>query len=318
MRYVDLGNTGLRVSEVAFGGVEIGLPYGIGVRSEADMLQEREAVNLLSRSLEEGINFFDTARMYGESERLMGIAFASKRDQVVISSKCRHFRDQKGQLPESGELTQIIHRSVEESLLALRTDYLDLFMLHQADEEILQREEIIGAFLALKQSGKVRSIGASTYTVAESTVAVESGIWQVVQLPFNLLDQRQATVFDGAANRGVGLVIRSVLLKGLLSERGKNLPLPLERVEEHIQKLADLAGTMNIDLTTLAIRFALSFEAVSSVLVGIDRESYLLHAIEAARNPHLDENVFDTVKRLAFPDPEFIDLPHWDRMGWLT
>ncbi|WP_209329680.1 aldo/keto reductase [Lunatimonas salinarum] len=318
MRYVDLGSTGLRVSEIAFGGVEIGMPYGIGIRSEADMLQEREAVNLLNRSLEEGINFFDTARMYGDSERLMGIAFASKREQVVICSKCRHFRDQRGQLPATGELTRIIHQSAEESLCALRTDYLDLFMLHQADEEILQCEEIIEAFLALRDAGKVRSIGASTYSASESTLAIKSGVWQVVQLPFNILDQRQAAVFESAAKSNVGLVIRSVLLKGLLSDRGKGLPLPLERVERHIQKLADLAGTMDIDLPTLAIRFALSFEAVSSVLVGIDQEKYLLQAVGAAHKSQLDEEIFDAVKRLAFPDPEFINLPHWDRMGWLT
>jgi aryl-alcohol dehydrogenase-like predicted oxidoreductase len=318
MRYVDLGKSGLRVSEIAFGGVEIGMPYGIGIRSEADMLQEKEAVHLLNRSLDEGINFFDTARMYGDSERLMGIAFASKREQVLISSKCRHFRDQQGNLPTRGQVAQVINQSVEESLRALRTDYLDLYMLHQADLEILKHEEVIDAFLALKFAGKVRSIGASTYTLSESTEAVESGVWEVVQLPFNLLDQRQVAVFDAAAERGVGLVIRSVLLKGLLSERGKCLPEPLEQIERHIEKLADLAGSLGLDLPTLAIRFALSFDAVSSVLVGIDQENYLLHAVEAARKSQLEEEVFDTGKRLAYPDPTFINLPYWDKMGWLT
>ena len=85
-----LGNTGIHVSEIAFGGVEIGVPYGIGVKSAADMLSVKEAINLLHTAIDSGINFFDTARMYGTSENIMGNAFKSRRSEVVIATKCRH------------------------------------------------------------------------------------------------------------------------------------------------------------------------------------------------------------------------------------
>jgi len=313
-----LGNTGLNVSEIAFGGVEIGLPYGLGVHSEAEMLQEKDAIKLLRLSLDQGIDFYDTARMYGQSERLIGKAFGSYRDQVIICSKCRHFRQANGTLPNSKDIPAIIQLSLEESLKALKTDYLDVFMLHQADVEILCHDAVMDTFLNLKASGKVRSIGASTYTVEESSLAIESGVWQVVQVPFNLMDQRQYPLFDQAYRQGVGVVIRSVLLKGLLSDRGKNLPEPLAAVEQHIQKYIGLSKEKQLDLPSLAIKFALGFKEVSSVLVGIDKESYLLHALAAGNGKYLNPEELEKAKGLAFPDPEFINLPLWDKKGWLT
>lgn len=313
-----LGNTGLQVSEIAFGGVEIGIPYGFGVHSEAEMLQEKEAIKLLHLSLDRGINFYDTARTYGESERLIGKAFRSHRDQVVISSKCRHFRLPDGSFPNSSDIPTIIQDSLEESMKALQTDYLDVFMLHQADVEILNNEPIKDTFLKLKESGKVRSIGASTYTIEETSLAIQSSMWDVVQVPFNLLDQRQATLFQQASKLGVGIVIRSVLLRGLLSERGTNLPQPLIQVERHIQKYTSLAKEKNLELPSLAVKFALAFKEVSSVLVGIDKETYLLHALAAGDGNYLNRAELEVAKRLAFPDPEFINLPLWVRNGWLT
>lgn len=313
-----LGNTGLKVSEIAFGGVEIGIPYGLGVHSEAEMLQEKDAIKLLHLSLDRGINFYDTARMYGESESLMGKAFKSKRDQVVISSKCRHFRLPDGALPKSSDIPTIIQNSLEESLDALGTDYLDVFMLHQADVEILNNEAIRDTFLKLKESGRVRNIGASTYTVEETSLAIQTGIWEVVQIPLNLLDQRQAILFEQALAKGVGVVVRSVLLRGLLSERGTNLPQPLNEVEQHIKQYATIAAKSNMDLPSLAIKFALAFKEVSSVLVGIDKEAYLLHALHAGNGEYLNSEELENAKQLAFPDPEFINLPLWDKNGWLT
>ncbi|MEO6933387.1 MAG: aldo/keto reductase, partial [Chitinophagaceae bacterium] len=96
----SLGNTGFKVSEIAFGGVEIGLPYGIGVKDQADMLSHAEAIRLLHAAIDGGINFFDTARLYGESELIMGKAFKDRRENVLIATKCKHFREANGQIPD--------------------------------------------------------------------------------------------------------------------------------------------------------------------------------------------------------------------------
>src|SRR5690606_11979227 len=133
-----LGNTGIAVSEIAFGGVEIGMPYGIGVKWEEDMLPEKDAERLLLTALDSGLNFFDTARLYGVSENIMGKAFAGRRNEIVLCTKCRHFRDDKGRLPDDPTLGEIIRVSLEESVRALQTEYIDLYMLHQGGQQILE------------------------------------------------------------------------------------------------------------------------------------------------------------------------------------
>ena len=318
MNQRPLGNTGILASEIAFGGVEIGLPYGIGVKSEADMLPESQAIRLLHAALDSGVNFFDTARMYGASETIMGNAFRDRRDRVVICTKCRHFRDEKGGLPDSEALVKIIQTSLRESLSVLQTDFIDLYMLHQADVEILGREEIAETFVQLKKQGVIRATGVSTYTVEETKKAVDSGAWDVVQLPFNLVDQSQETQFSAAARRGIGIVVRSVLFKGLLSEKGRNLHPALKDVEAHLRLYEQLLNPSAPNLPTLATKFALSFKEVSSVLVGIDRMEYLHSALAAADGDYLNEKMLARAKVLRYPQPEFLDLPKWDRMGWLT
>jgi aryl-alcohol dehydrogenase-like predicted oxidoreductase len=312
-----LGNTGISVSEIAFGGVEIGIPYGIGVHDRSDMLSHSDAIKLLHAALDGGINLFDTARLYGESELIMGKAFQDRRDQVILSTKCKHFRNENGSIPPFNILKKTIEDSLHESLGLLRTDYADVFMLHQADLEILESEDVSRIFSDLKSSGIVRATGASTYTTDETRTAIESGAWDVVQLPFNLMDQRQQKLFSLAEEKGVALVIRSVLLKGLLSSKGRDLHPALKDVEEHVKKYSGLIKGNIPDLPTLAAKFALSFKEVTSVLVGIDRHEYLIKSLEAADGHYLSESMRSAAMDLEYPEPEFLDLPKWDRLGWL-
>jgi aryl-alcohol dehydrogenase-like predicted oxidoreductase len=312
-----LGRTGLRVSEIAFGGVEIGLPYGIGVKSKADMPSEAEAVRLLHSALDGGINFFDTARMYGTSEVIMGRAFQDRRDRVVICTKCRHFRDSDGRLPPWGKLMEIIETSIQESLSALKTTFIDIYMLHQADLEILDNETVANTFLSLKKKGVIRATGVSTYIAGETKKALESGVWDVVQLPFNLMNQSQEVHFSLAAKLDIGIMIRSVLFKGILSEKGKNLHPELHDVQVHLKHYEELLSESIPDLPTLATKFALSFEQVSSVLVGIDRLEYLQKSLAAANAIYLDKKTLVRAKELGYPNPQFLDLVKWDKFGWL-
>ena len=312
-----LGKTGIKVSEIAFGGVEIGIPYGIGVNSKDDMLPFQDAIRLLQKAVDTGINFFDTARMYGESERIMGEAFRNRRHEVVISTKCRHFLDKDGNLPPSRELPAIIKSSLHESLGILKTDYVDVFKLHQANTAILNHEDIALTFENLKKEGKIRATGASTYTFEETELAIDKGSWDVIQLPFNLMDQRQKDLFPKAYEKGVGLVIRSVLLKGLLSNRGKNLHPALAEVEKHIAGYDPLLKNEPYPLSTLAIKFVLSFPEVTAALVGIDSFDYLQQSIDAANGQYLEGNKLEEAKKMAYPDPDFINLVHWSKMNWL-
>ena len=305
------------MSELAFGCVEIGMPYGLGATSAAGMPDEKEAICLLQTACEAGVNFFDTARMYGVSEAVIGKAFKHGRHQVVIATKCRHFLQGNSVLPAYDELKKIITGSLQESMDALQTDYVDVFMLHQADERIITDPAVCGVFDELKRRGSIRATGVSTYTTGQTALAIGTGAWDVVQVPFNLIDQRQAALFGQAQAQGTALVVRSVLLKGLLGAEDIQLHPALEGVAQHIRGYKTLTCKLEMCLPALAIRFALSYPQVASVLVGIDRLSYLDAALAAAGGEYLGADNLHEAEAMAYPDPAFIDLPAWDQKGWL-
>jgi aryl-alcohol dehydrogenase-like predicted oxidoreductase len=256
--------------------------------------------------------------MYGASELIMGQAFQNRRDRVVICTKCRDFRDSNKRLPPSGKLMEIIETSLQESLTALKTDFIDVYMLHQADVQILDNSTIANRFLTLKKKGVIRATGVSTYSVEETKKAIDSGAWDVVQLPFNLMNQSQEVHFSLAAKLDVGIMVRSVLFKGLLSEKGKNLHPELKDVQAHLNHYEELLSESIPDLPTLATKFALSFNHVASVLVGIDRLAYLQKSLAAANGVYLDKKTLARARELRYPDLQFLDLVKWEKMGWLT
>ncbi|MEN8122824.1 MAG: aldo/keto reductase, partial [Bacteroidota bacterium] len=99
---------------------------------------------------------------------------------------------------------------------------------------------------------------------------------------------------------------------------GRNLHPALKDVENHLKKYEELLDKSSPNLPTLATKFALSFEQVSSVLVGIDRMEYLQEALAATDGRNLNKKVLARAKELCYPDPQFLDLVKWEKMGWLT
>jgi aryl-alcohol dehydrogenase-like predicted oxidoreductase len=125
-------------------------------------------------------------------------------------------------------------------LKALQTDYIDVYLAHSVDREILERNEVAEAFCKLKTKGYVRSIGVSTYGYDDTKFAIDDGRWNVIQLAFNLMDQSATQLFPLAKQQGIGIMVRSVLMRGILTD---NAPLltheKLRRVNEHRHKFLD-------------------------------------------------------------------------------
>jgi len=317
MQYKYLGNTGLKVSEVAFGGVEIGMPYGLKMSQAKHMLQKQDAIKLLHHAFDQGITLFDTARLYGESENIMGEAFQGIRQQIVLASKCRHFRNPDGTLPDKLALKHIVRQSIHESLNALKTDYIDVFMLHHADLEMLEIDEIYEIFTVLQKEGLIRYPGISVYEVEETKRALDKGFWKVIQLPFNLMDQKQGIHFKQAYEQGVGIIGRSVLMRGLLTDKSFQLHPELRAVQDHILKYRQLFNSEIDNLVALAMKFAASFSEISSVLVGFDKIKFVDYALEIFNSKYLNEEQVALAKSLSYPDQGFLNLAQWDNNGWL-
>ncbi|OHB54182.1 MAG: hypothetical protein A2Y12_17050 [Planctomycetes bacterium GWF2_42_9] len=313
-----LGKTGISVSQIAFGGAPIGFPYGLGVKGESDLLQETDAIAILKQAFENGINFFDTAPNYGRSENLMGKAFKSIRHDVIIATKCPRILDDNGCIYSFKNLKSLITDSLEKSLFALQSDYVDILFLHDYEcKNIVNNSDLIYILEDLKKRGCVRSVGISTYGPSDTEAVLCSAHWDVVQLAFNLMDQRELVNFKSLQTKGIGVVVRSALFKGILTDKVDTLHPALISVQNHRQRYFKFINENIKSLYELAIKFILSFDAVSTVLIGIDKADYLEKAIGIFSNSQISETTIKELCELAYPEPEFLNLPKWDKLGWL-
>jgi aryl-alcohol dehydrogenase-like predicted oxidoreductase len=280
-------------------------------------------VALVRAALDRGINFFDTARSYGASETILGQAFAGRREQVLIATKCRMLKTEEfvarheSAVPPGG-VRAFIERSLTESLAQLRTDYVDAYLLHEGRTWTPLHDEAVEVLRDLKQRGLTRTIGLSAYGPDLFERALDAGWCDLFQFAYHLLDPSLGQrIFPRTAAAGVGVVARSVLFKGILTEKARYLHEKLQWVYEYTRKFEALLSPKAPMLSTLAIKFALSRPEVSSVVLGLDRADYLDAALRVADGNYLTPEEQAAAAQLAYPCPEELDLPAWDRAGWL-
>jgi aryl-alcohol dehydrogenase-like predicted oxidoreductase len=197
MECITLGKTGLRVTRSAFGALPImRVPF-------------KESVRLLRAALEGGINFYDTAHVYCDSEEKMGEAFEGARDRVVIASKTL------------GLTHDLYREQLHESLRRLRTDYIDLYQFHLA-KRVYRPGEPDGLYetaLAAKSEGKIRHIGITTHMIDVAIEAAESGLYETVQFPLSYLsDERDLELVSVCRKNNVGLIAMKALSGGLITD----------------------------------------------------------------------------------------------------
>lgn len=209
MKYHALGDSGIQVSELSFGTWAIGGDWG--------KKDDNEALQALERAMDLGVNFFDTADVYGtgHSESLLAKATKGKEDTVHIATKfCR-----LGDIHDSSTYSEKQIRSYcEDSLKRLERERIDLYQIHCAPFEILQQGTVFEVLEKLKQEGKIRSYGVSVETIEEGLFVLENTNASALQVIFNVLRQKpQEKLFVEAMRKGVGILARVPLASGLLT-----------------------------------------------------------------------------------------------------
>ncbi len=198
MRYVIFGKTGLTVSELGFGGIPL-------IRLHKDSAGE-----VLRRAYERGITFYDTANMYLDSEEKIGAAFSGMRDKVVIASKSLR-RDAAGMTGH-----------IEESLRRLKTDYIDLYQLHQVAKEsdwnaITAPGGAMEALLTARDKGNIRYIGVTSHSLAMAVKLVKTDLFSSIQFPFNFIEiAAKDELHVIARERNVGILAMKPFAGGMI------------------------------------------------------------------------------------------------------
>lgn len=309
MLYKTLGRTGLKVSRLGLGTAEIGFAYGIGERTLPSGI---EAIRLLHYAVDEGITYFDTAYFYGLAEERIGKSGILHNCDVIVATKCGKFLEE-GEDPRGKELENRLREHVEASLKRLRVNCLPLLMLHGGSKEQLERGELIAIFKKFQREGKAKFLGISTRGEEATSAAIQSGAFEVIQVAYSILDQRMAKeVLPLAMEKNIGVINRSVFLKGVLTSLYKKLPDQLFQLKVQSRTAEGVAQYLKMDLPTLALRFVLSNETISTSLVGTNNPANLQKAVEAAEAGPLEKGiVLGLEDLLGIDDPSQVDPIRW-------
>jgi len=306
MKYINLGKTGLKVSRLGLGTVELGLKYGINKDDDSSKPDEKNSIYLLHKAADFGINLFDTAPSYGNSEELLGKAFKNKKNCIIAT---------KVNIPPEGEdIKKFIRFSLAQSCKRLKRKYLDIVQVHNAISKTFLHSDIFEILLGEKSKGNLRYIGASVYEPENAVAAINSGMIDVLQIAYNVLDQRMdEKVLGKAKSEGIGVISRSVFLKGVLTERVTHLPKscePLKKAAENIKIKVKLSSWQ--DLSKFSLRFVLSNLGIDSVLVGVSNEVELDFALNAFNKGKLDNNKLELAHQCKMNDNFWLNPSNWE------
>jgi len=327
MKYRTLGRTGWKISEISFGAWAIGGAWG--------EVNDQESMAALHAALDGGVNFFDTADVYGDgrSERLLAKLRKERPETFYIATKAGR------RLPKQtleGYSRKNLNAWVNRSLRNLKTDTIDLLQLHCPPTEVYYQPEVFGILDDLVQAGKLRYYGVSVEKVEQALKAIEFPHVQSVQIIFNMFRQRPTELFFGEARRRqVGILARVPLASGMLSgkisrasrfakddhrnfnrhgeafDRGETFSgvdyvTGLRAVEE----LKALAPG-NAPLAQLALRWILEFPAVTCAIPGAKRPAQVTENLNASKLKPLSPAVRKAIKGIYDRDIKPLVHQYW-------
>ena len=293
MQYRQLGKSDLNVSEIALGSW---LTYGVAVDA-------KRSIDCLASAFDCGINFIDTANVYGKgaAESFLGDALQSRaRDSYILATKLFFPMTDTDQ----GLSATQIHKQLDDSLRRLRTDYIDLYQCHRFDEDT-PLEETMQALTEVVASGKVRYVGFSEWTAPQIQAAMDiPGVVSFVssQPQYSMLHRTpEAEVIPLCASNGIGQIVWSPLAQGVLTGKyGKGLKAPAdsravnpqmnifidqwmgEELLERVEKLRPIADGLGISMTQLALAWVLHEPNLAAAIIGASRPEQVLENASAS------------------------------------
>jgi aryl-alcohol dehydrogenase-like predicted oxidoreductase len=283
MKLKQLGKDGPWLSEIGLGTWAIGGPWEWGWGPQND----QESIESIQRALDQGINWIDTAAVYGlgHAEEIIAKALKGKREKVFIATKCGLVWDAQGKVSNNNQ-PESIRKEVEASLSRLQTDYIDLYQIHWPDPNT-PIENSWKVFIRLKEEGKIRFLGVSNFGADLLAKCEAKSHVNSLQPPYSLLDRHiEKDILPWCQKHGTGVVAYSPLQSGILTgkfdksklakddwrRRGKYFKEPwLSKNLQFAEELKSIAERYDKSLIHLAIAWILMNPAVSCAIVGTRR-----------------------------------------------
>ena len=286
-----LGRTGLDVTTLGYGAMELRATQGAPAISDAD------AGTLLNQVLDAGINLIDTSPDYGRSEELIGLSIAHRRDEYVLASKCGCVPGAPGGA-EHVHTAANIRAGVEESLRRMRTDHLDIVQFHRSlTPREFEQDGALAAALELRDEGKVRFIGVSG-TLPNLDDQIAMGVFDIFQIPYSILQRDHEAVIARASAAGAGILIRGGVARGTPDDWDRvyymrsTSAMRDEWEQAQLDELLD--GMSRLEFT---LRFTLAHADLDTTIVGTANPAHLRDNLATARRGPLPDEVVREVKR---------------------
>jgi aryl-alcohol dehydrogenase-like predicted oxidoreductase len=314
MRTRQLGKTDLFITPLGFGSWAVG---GGGWQFGWGSQDDRESMAAINRALDQGMNWIDTAAVYGlgHSEEVVGRAIKGRAERPYIFTKCSMVWDQKGKISHSLK-RESIRREVEDSLRRLRVEAIDLYQIHWPDPEA-DIEEGWSTLADLKREGKVRYIGVSNFNVGQLQRAIAIAPVDTLQPPYSLIHPDvEDEILPFCEKNGIGVIVYSPMMSGLLSgrmtqERINNFPgddwrknnreFQEPRLSRNLwlaELLKNIGRHHGLSAGEVAIAWTLRLSAVTGAIVG-GRNPDQVNGIVGASDFRLSEDEIDGINRFA-------------------
>jgi aryl-alcohol dehydrogenase-like predicted oxidoreductase len=260
------------VTFIGFGALSIGRDWGLADKERPD---ETEAGIVMNSVLDLGINLVDTASAYHRSEERIGNTISIRRNEYVLASKCGEHNEEPGTFYDFSY--NAIKESIDRSLTLLKTDVIDLMQIHFGPdpEKVIADGETVRAMKDAQKQGKIRYLGASIDGEL-ATQCILSGDFDVMQMEYHLLNQENEDNIKLCDEKGLGVLIRTGLGRGLLTSRA----LQAEVKPAKLQQLLELVNNDGDLLSTLALNFLYENKGISSVLIGTKNLEHFKQNIE--------------------------------------
>jgi len=282
--------------KLVLGTVQFGLPYGIN--NQKGQTPKAEVFKILSAAQRNNVSTLDTAPAYGEALKVLA-EYMSIGNSFQLISKFH------------GNNRKAIFESVEMQLKTLQQPSIDYLLFHSFKDWVENPSSIKDLF-ELKEKGLIKFLGISLYTNEELEKAIDSGCFDVVQVPFNLLDNfsKKGFLFEKAKQRGIKIHVRSVFLQGLFFREQSSLPAFFSPITKSLSEIHSICKRENIKIADLAIQYAVRNEYIDKVLIGVDSEKQFLENIESL-NSNIDSKIFKKVDALRVSDLRVLNPVFW-------
>lgn len=287
------------INKLILGTVQFGLNYGINNKSGKPSFDL--VCSILDKAFNAGITKLDTAEAYGDAIEIIGRYHKQQRKRFSIISKFH------------GESKDFFLEShILSALETLGETNFDAYLFHSYSNFMEQRF-LLRDLLLQKDKGRIRKVGVSIYTNQEFEAVLQEKEIELVQLPFNLLDNenKRGKLLESAKEKGKEIHTRSVFLQGLFFKDPEVLPEKLSRLSPYLKEVKGIAQEANISIGALALQYSLNNPLIDGVLFGVDSPEQLEINIEQAQQP-IDKEILKEVGKIIVRETELLNPVNWN------